>query len=491
MKTPNFLAFDLGAESGRVILGSIKTKRLTITEIHRFPNRMIRTHGHCQWDLERLFGEIKAGIKKCVQEYKCNPQSLGIDTWGVDFGLLDDNGALIGNPYAYRDPQTRGMVDRFSRRISRKKLYRLTGIQFHEINSLYQLAAIKRRTPSWFGKARHLLFMPDLFNYLLTGIRASEYTIASTSQMMDARTKTWAPSVLRALGIPRSLMPGIVNPGLIIGRLKKEIAEELRVPMIPVVAVAGHDTASAIAAVPAQSKNWAFISCGTWSLMGVETIRPIINRRTRLYNFTNEGGIGGRIRFLKNIAGLWLLRECRRSWSRKKRVTYEMIDRWAAAAEPLQSFLDPDRPEFLMPDDMALTIRNFYRRTGQKIMRTHGAIARSILESLAFKYRWALNQLAEIVGDRIQTIHIVGGGSRNRLLCQFTANATGLPVVSGPVEATAVGNILAQAIAAGLIKSLAQARAVVRRSFPLETYDPVDRDQWSEKYQIFLAIAGK
>lgn len=491
MKNHNFLAFDLGAESGRAILGSLKAGRLRITEIHRFPNRMVRVHGHWHWDLTRLFREIKTGIKIYARNYRDELESLGIDTWGVDFGLLGENGSVIETPYAYRDAQTRGMIDWFCRRLSRERLYRLTGTQFHEINSLFQLAAIKRRMPSRIEKTRRLLFMPDLFNYLLTGVETAEYTIASTSQMMNARRKEWDPTVFRALGISRSIMPDIIKPGLIIGRLKNQIARDLNVPKIPVVCVAGHDTASAVAAVPARDDGWAFISCGTWSLMGVETSRPVINRKSLKYNFTNEGGVGDRVRFLKNIAGLWLLRECRRSWSRKKRMTYDMINRRAAAAEPFRSFLDPDRSEFLNPRDMVGTIQKFYRRTGQTILLTPGAIARSVLESLAFKYRMTMDQLTGILGAPIQKIHIVGGGSRNPVLCQFAANATGLPVTAGPVEATAIGNILVQAMAAGRIDSLAEARAVVRRSFPQEIYEPVDCDRWSEKYQLFLAIAGK
>lgn len=491
MKGQNFLAFDLGAENGRAILGSLTDNRLSIAEIHRFSNHMIRGHGHYQWDLNRLLEEIKTGIKKSARVQNCEPHSLGIDTWGVDFGLLDKKGSVIGNPYAYRDPQTRGMIDRFSRRIPRNELYRMTGTQFHEINSLYQLAAIKRRTPARLGKARRLLFMPDLINYLLTGTITAEYTIASTSQLMDARRKKWLPGVFRALGVSRSIMPDIIEPGRVIGCLTNEIAEGLGVARIPVVAVAGHDTASAVVAIPAQGKNWAYISCGTWSLMGVETDRPVINRKALAYNFTNEGGIDDRIRFLKNISGLWLLRECLRSWSRKKIVTYETINRRAAEAEPFSSFLDPERPEFRLPDDMTAAIRKFYQRTGQEILNTPGAVARSILESLAFKYRLTLEQIVRVTGDRIRKIHIVGGGSQNALLCQFTANATGLPVAAGPIEATAIGNVLVQAMAAGSIKSLTQARAIVRRSFPVKSYEPADHDRWSEKYKIFLAIAGK
>jgi rhamnulokinase len=491
MKERKFLAFDLGAASGRAVLGSLKSGHLTITVIHRFSNRMIGSRGHWHWDLNRLWREIMIGIKKCHRDRQAGPESIGIDTWGVDFGLLDENGRVIGKPYTYRDPHTRGMVDRFCRRLSRGRLYRITGTQILEINSLFQVAAIKSLAPGPFKKTCHLLFMPDLFNYLLTGVRSCDYTIAATSQMMNCRRKVWSPQVFRTLGVSRAIMPDIIMPGRVMGRLKGTIARELNVPQLPVVAVAGHDTASAVGAIPARGRGWAFISSGTWSLMGVETRRPIINRRAFKYNFTNEGGIAGRIRFLKNITGLWLLQECRRSWSRNKNVTYEAMNRAAAAAGPARSLIDPDWTAFQKPPDMIKAIQDFYRRTGQEVLTLPADIVRSILESLALKYRLTIDQLSRIGVGRIRTIHIVGGGSRNRLLCQFTANATGLEVVAGPIEATAIGNILVQAMAAGSINTLRQARDIVRRSFPRETYGPVDHEHWLEKYEIFLAIAGK
>jgi len=491
MREHKFLAFDLGAASGRAILGSLKSGRLTIAEIHRFPNRMVGSRGHWHWDLDRLLREIKKGIQKCLKDRKTEPESIGIDAWGVDFGLLDEKGRVIGKPFVYRDPQTRGMIERVCRRLSRERIYRETGTQLLEMNSLFQIAAIKKNDPDRLKKTRHMLFMPDLLNYLLTGSIACEYTIASTSQLMDCRRKEWSRQTFRALGVSRAMMPEITPAGRKIGRLKNTIARELGVPRLPVVTVAGHDTASAVAAIPARGRDWAFISSGTWSLMGVETDRPVTNPRAFKYNFTNEGGIAGRIRFLKNIPGLWLLQECRRSWSRKKAVTYEALIRAARAAGPAKSFFDPDRNEFQKPGDMVAAIRDFYRRTGQEILTEPADIVRSILESLALKYRLTLDQLSRIRANRIRTIHIVGGGSQNRLLCQFTADATGLKVIAGPIEAAAIGNMLCQAMASGAVATLAQARNIVRRSFPRETYETRDRDHWEAKYEIFLEIAGK
>jgi rhamnulokinase len=359
------------------------------------------------------------------------------------------------------------------------------------MNSLFQIAAIKKNDPDHFKKTRRVLFMPDLLNYLLTGGIACEYTIASTSQLMDCRRKEWSRPIFRALGVSRAMMPEIIPAGRKIGRMKDTIARELGVPRLPLVAVAGHDTASAVAAIPARGRDWAYISSGTWSLMGVETDRPVTNRRALKYNFTNEGGIAGRIRFLKNIPGLWLLQECRRTWSRMKAVPYEALIRAARAAGPAKSFIDPDRKEFQKPRDMVAAIRDFYRKTGQEILTEPADIVRSILESLAMKYRLTLDQLSRIHAYRIRTIHIVGGGSQNRLLCQFTADATGVKVIAGPIEAAAIGNILCQAMVRGATGTLAQARDIVRRSFPRETYEPRGRDRWEEKYEIFLEIAGK
>jgi rhamnulokinase len=487
MQKHRFLAFDLGAESGRCVLGTLEPSKLRIRELRRFPNKMIQRDGHFHWDLDRLFREIKTGIR-CAAEKQRSIDGIGIDTWGVDFGLVDRGGFLLEPPYAYRDPRTRGVLPKFFRRITPKRLYRLTGIQIMEINTLFQLYALKLSRSPALARADNLLFMPDLFNYLLTGVRSAEYTIATTSQLVDARTKDWCRGVFEALGVPVKLMAGIIPSGTAIGPLKRQTAEELSAPLIPVIATAGHDTAAAVAAVPAQGNDWAFISSGTWSLMGVESMRPFINDRSLKYNFSNEGGAAGTFRCLKNITGLWLVQQCFATGSGKIKISYPALNALAAEAEPFRSFLDPDDPEFHNPPDMWRAFRKYFRATKQKIPGAPGAIARSIYESLALKYRWVLEQLNDLLAGPIRKIHIVGGGSRNPLLCQFTANATGLPVIAGPAEASAIGNIMIQALARNRIGSLAEARAIIRGSFPLKLYEPIDLDIWSKAYERFRKL---
>ncbi len=465
-----FLAIDLGAESGRAMLGVLDGERLTLEELHRFPNTPVRLPTGLYWDTLRLFHEIRHALHVCGHERKIRLDGIGIDTWGVDFGLLGSDGALVDNPRHYRDSRTNGMLDRVFAVVPREEVFRGTGIQFMELNSLYQIYAMKVAGAPALQTAAKLLFMPDLFNYWLTGVAKAELTIASTSQFYDPIRKQWARELFNRLGLPAAILPDIVPPGCRLGTLLPEVAESSGLsPDTPVYATAGHDTASAVAAVPAEGPGWCYISSGTWSLMGVETDAPVINDASLAFNFTNEIGAGGKVRLLKNIAGLWLLQECRRDWAtRWREFSYEELSRMAAETESCGAIFDPN--VFLAPGHMPAQIAEHCRRTGLPVPAEPGAMCRAILESLAASYRDVLEKLETLTGHAIEKIHIVGGGSRNALLNQLAANATGKTVVAGPVEATAAGNVLVQAIGAGVIAGLDEARAMVRRSFPLEQF---------------------
>jgi len=488
LETHHFLAFDLGAESGRTILGTLEPPRLLTRELTRFPNGPVALLGHLHWNALSLYEEIKKGMRACLEEAGIDPESLGVDTWGVDFALLDRDGGLLGLPYAYRDSRTAGAMSEFLERVPRSQIYEWTGVQFLNFNTLFQLYAMVRdRSPILEGAAA-LLFMPDLFNYFLTRKKTSELTIASTSQLLDPRRGAWCEPLLDYLGIPHRILPGLLSPGTVIGSLTPEVAQETGLNKAQVVATAGHDTAAAIAAVPAEGDEWAYISSGTWSLMGIETRRPIINRQALEANFTNEGGVEGTIRFLKNIAGLWLIQQCRKEWARDAPLSYEEITRRAGEASPFRSLIDPDWPGFLNPLSMPEAIRHFCLQTGQNPPRTPQEVVRCILESLALKYRFTLDQLRRIVGTEIGRIHLIGGGSRNELLCRYTAAATGLPVIAGPAEATACGNIMVQALALGYVRSLADIRAIMRNSVELKAYEPSGCGDWERAYERFGSI---
>jgi rhamnulokinase len=487
--TTNFLAFDLGAESGRAVIGRFDGQRLTLEEVHRFPNGLVRLLDSLHWDVLRLFTEIKNGLAKSVHQPGSEPASLGLDTWGVDFALLDERGVLAGNPYHYRDRRTDGMLEEAFRRVPREEIFAQTGIQFMQLNTLYQLLAMVVQKSPLLSIADTLLMMPDLFNYWLTGQKVSERTIASTSQCLDPNTGDWARSLVEKLGIPSRIFPAIVEPGTVLGKLLPAIADETGAAGVSVVAPGCHDTASAVAAVPAESTNYAYLSSGTWSLMGAEISTPIINATSRDYNFTNEGGVCDTIRLLKNITGLWLIQECRRTWAGEgEPLSYDEITRLAEAAPPFVAMIDPDAGDFLAPGNMPARIREYCARTGQAVPESKGAIARTALESLALKYRWTLEKLEETLGHRVETLHIVGGGSQNRLLNQFTADAIGRPVVTGPVEATAAGNVLMQMLALGHIGSLEEGRELIRRSFETATYLPREMNAWDEAYARFLNL---
>src|SRR3712207_948857 len=477
------LAVDLGAESGRAVLGRFDGEQITLEEVHRFPNVPVRLPDGLHWDALRIMGEVKDGIARATRNGG-QIESLGVDAWGVDFALLDRDGCLISNPYHYRDPRTEGMDERAFDRMSRREIYATTGIQFMPINTLNQLLAME--DSPLLAAAQTLLMIPDLIGYWITGVRACESTNASTTQLYDPRSGDWAYGLLEKLGLPDRFFGEIVTPGTRLGPLLPEVAEETGVGGdVPVTAVASHDTASAVVAVPAEDENFAYISSGTWSLMGVELPEPVITQEGLRANFTNEGGFGGTTRFLKNVMGLWLLQECRRTWARDGRdYSYEELAHLAEASSATGSVVDPDHPAFLRPGDMPGRIRRFCRESQQTPPEGPGAVVRCVLQSLALKYRWVIERAEEITGRRVDTIHVVGGGVRNKLLCQLTANATRLPVRAGPVEATALGNLLVQAYSRGRVGSLEEMRAVVRAS-PVEVRDYLPaggKEEWEDAY---------
>lgn len=483
------LAIDLGAESGRVILGAFDGAKLSISEIHRFANTPVRLPDGLHWDVQRLWSEIKTGITLAIDEQGRPLTSIGIDTWGVDFGLLDKRGELLSNPYHYRDNRTDGMLDKAFRRMPREQIFELTGIQFMQINSLYQLLSMVVNKSSVLDATDTFLTMPDLFNYWLTGQMACEFSNATTTQCYDPRQRTWAEPLLQAMDIPRRIFPRVIEPGTVLGQLLPAVCEETGASGAVVIAPACHDTGSAVAAIPAQSQDYAWISSGTWSIIGVETREPIINPASLAFNFTNEGGVDGTFRFSKNIGGLWLVQECRRTWAAQGQdISHAELTQMAAHAPPFVSVIDPDDPDFIKPGDMPARIRAFCQRTGQTVPDGNAAIVRCALEGIALKYRWALERLEKMVAHRLEPIHIVGGGVQNRLLSQFTADATGRTVITGPIEATAIGNLLMQAVALGHIGSLRDARAVVQQSFAPDVFEPKNQTPWDDAYERLLDV---
>jgi len=484
------LAFDYGASSGRAILGTFDGKRIELTEIHRFLNEPVEINGTLYWDSLRLFHELKQGLLKAQQQGHDDITSIGIDTWGVDFGLIDKNGDLIGSPVHYRDGRTNGIMDESFETMSRQDQYKLCGLQFMQFNTLYQLLAIKKRSPHLLEMADKAIFMPDLFNYFLTGKQVCESTIASTSQLCDPKDHDFSSEIFNAFGIKSDLFPEMVSPGTITGKIKSSIKGELGLKYDPVViSVAQHDTASAVMAVPATSERFAYISSGTWSLLGSETPIPYTNDIAREYNFTNEGGYANTTRLLKNIMGLWIIQECKRQWDRKGEVySFGELASMAEKADPLKCFIDPDDPLFMPPNGMVERIQQYCKNTDQYVPTTHGEVSRCIYESLAMKYRMSLEGLEQILGYKLPVLHVVGGGCQNKALCQYTANAIGRPVIAGPVEATAIGNITCQLIAMGEIKDLWQAREIISNSFESIVYTPQNTDIWDQKYNQFKKI---
>lgn len=483
MAEHKYLAFDFGAESGRAILGTLTNGKLTLEEKHRFANPMGQMRGRLQWDLLGQWEQIKQGLKN-VKGTKLD--GIGVDTWGVDFGLLDASGDILSNPTMYRDSCTDGMIDDVNA-IAGESVYQTTGIQTMFFNTLYQMRALVKNKSPRLAAASKMLFMPDLFNYLLTGVAKGEFSIVSTSQMYDPTKRAWASELLKKLDIPQHILPEIIPTGTILGPLLESVAKECEVSPAPVIATAGHDTASAVVSVPASGGSWCYISSGTWSLMGVELDKPIINDKSVSYNYTNEGGFGGSIRFLKNIMGMWLIQECRRHFIKEGHEhSYAELAMMAAKSKPFDILVDPNFAPFASPGDMPRKIDQFCEQTGQQKPASIGAYIRTCVDSLALKYRQTLEGLEDILGRSIDTIHIVGGGTQNELLNRLTADACKKPVITGPIEATAVGNILVQAIATGAIKDIAQARQVVRDSFPVHRYDPIAGDV-DAVYQRFVS----
>ena len=483
-KKGQVLAFDFGGGSGRAILGRLEDGKIRMEEVYRFSNDPVTINGTMYWDTLRQFFEIKQGMVHAKQ--KGGFDSVGIDTWGVDFGLLDAHGALLESAVHYRDNRTVGMQEEVFRVLSKKEIYEMTGNQFENFNTIFQLYSLVKQRPWLLERADSLLLTPDLFNYFLTGKKRAEYTIASTTQLMDANHKIWSDTILKALGISKSILPLIVPSGTVIGDLTGEICEELGLEPAEVIAVAGHDTQSAVVAVPTQEKDFIFISCGTWSLFGTELDAPIIGEKSLECNVSNEGGCENKTTLLKNIIGLWLVQESRRQWIREGReYSYGELEQMALEAEPFVSFIDPDAPEFVPAGNIPERIREFCLRTWQKAPESIGEVMRCINQSLALKYRYALEQIESCTGKHYEVIHMIGGGIQSKLLCQMTAGANGRKVIAGPVEATALGNIVMQMIALGMIKDVSQARSMIAQSETTYDYLPQDVHAWDAAYETF------
>ncbi len=480
-----YLAVDLGAESGRVIKGTLSEGKLELEQINRFPNGMVPIAGNYCWNLVRLYESMIEAFKQCADS-QTPIESIGVDSWGVDFMLLAKDKTPLGFPVAYRDSRTDGMMEKLFETIPAEKIYEKTGIAFLKFNTIYQLLALSSSDSTALKEARHLLMTPDFFHYLFTGKMTNEYTIASTSQGVNLETRKWDSEILQAVGASPELLNELIEPGTVIGPLTKQIQEITGLGPIPVVAPGGHDTASAVAAVPANSKNWAYISSGTWSLMGIETDKPMPTRKAFEYNFTNEGGVLKTIRFLKNIMGLWLVQRCRADFGSE--FDYGQLTEMAANAPAFKCLINPDLDEFMNPVSMTKAIDKFCERTGQPKPQSKGEYIRCSLDSLALQYRLVIQQLVEIYAIDFEKIHIVGGGIQNKVLNQFTADATGLTVEAGPVEATVAGNIMMQAIGLGHIESLAKGRKIIRDSFPVETYQPKDTETWHKPFERFLEL---
>ena len=489
-KDSKFLAFDLGAESGRALLGIIEKDKIRLQEVHRFPNTPVITLGSLHWDPLRQFSEIKQGLKIALQETAGDIDGIGVDTWGVDFGLIGEDGELLGNPFHYRDSRTDGMMDELFKVVPKKEVFETAGTQFMQLNTLYQLYAMVKGNSTALKAASLLLMMPDLFNYWLTGEKVGEFSIASTSQCYDPRKGDWARDMLTRLGIPHKIMPKIVAPGTVIGPLHQSLVDEMGSGKgVPVIATACHDTASAVAAVPATGEGHAYLSSGTWSLMGVEIKTSLINDMALEKNFTNEAGVAGTFRFLHNIMGLWIVQECKRTWAAAgEDLSYGELTNMAGQSASFACVIDPDNSAFLAPGDMPSRIREFCKNTGQDEPTSKDEMVRCVLDSLALRYRATIEDLDELFGRRHDPIHIVGGGGQNKLLNQLTADATGRTVIAGPIEATAIGNVLVQAMARGFVSSIDEARSIVRNSFELETYKPRECPGLEKVYARFKGL---
>lgn len=492
-----YLAVDIGASGGRVLAGLFDGRRLRLEENFRFANGPVAVGPRAHWDLLGLWQNVQQGLRTAALKFPGQVASVGVDTWGVDYGLLGKDDELLGNPFSYRDRRTAGIFDRAFSIVSREEIFAETGLQFMEFNTIYQLLAAKQAGSAILDIAQSLLMMPDLFHWLLTGEKANEFTDVSTTQLYNPHAGDWSRKLIARLGLPERIFGQIVPPGTKLGKLRPAVVEATGLADAAVIVPGTHDTASAVMAVPAASKpgarpDWCYISSGTWSLMGVEVASPVINDRVRQLNFTNEGGVGGTIRLLKNIAGLWLVQECRRVWAKAgHEFGWDALVHLADESKPLVSLLDPDHPSFTAPSDMPTAIREYCAATGQPIPDHEGPVIRAAFESLALRYRMVLAWLEELVGGPIDTIHIVGGGAQNRLLCQMAADACKRRVVTGPIEATAIGNILVQAVSSGDVGSIAEARELVRRSFDVQEYLPRNTAPWDEANERFLKLLAR
>ncbi len=493
MASTAFLAVDLGASSGRHVAGLLDGSRLRLQEVYRFENGPVAAAGRLYWDVLNQWTHITAGLR-AAKSLGQPIRSVGIDTWGVDFGLLGSSDELLGNPVHYRDPRTNGLLERAFQIVPREQIFAHTGLQFMQLNTLYQLWAMKLAGSSVLDAAKSLLMVPDLFHWLLTGVKANEYTDATTTQFFNPQTGGWATELLEQFGLPTQILQPIVQPGTRLGAIQRSVAEATGLDGVDVVVPGTHDTASAVMAVPAASRpgqrpTWCYISSGTWSLMGVELPQPVVSQKCLALNFTNEGGVGNTIRLLKNIGGLWLVQECRRIWnSQGRNYSWDDLTRLSLAAPALTAVIDPDDASFLSPPDMPEAIRAYCRRSGQTPPADDGSVVRCAIESLALKYRLVLSWLEELIDGPLDTIHIVGGGTQNRQLCQATADACGRRVLAGPVEATAIGNVMVQALAAGEVSSIAQARELIAASFAVEEYLPQNADRWQEAFVRFQKL---
>ncbi len=486
----SILAYDLGASSGRALLGRLTDRKIEVEELHRFSNDPVQVGDRLHWDILRLFHEIKQGLLKAKYQ-GVSPQSLAIDSWAVDFGLIGKNGELLGNPYHYRDRHTDGVMGRLFSEIPKSEIFKRTGIQFLPFNTIFQLYALKLADSPLLRETDRFLMIPDLLRYFLTGEKVSEFSNATTTQLYNPTLGQWDTELLQRLGLPDSWFGTIVQPGAGAGKLRSAISAELGVGEIPVFAVAEHDTGSAVAAVPALERTFAYLSCGTWSLMGTEVDQPVISDLALELNFTNEGGVGGTYRLLKNIMGLWILQESKREWERAGiSYTFPELIKMAEKAPPFAALIDPDDPLFLHPGDMPSRIRQYCRQTGQQAPEEPGAIVRCILESLVLKYRYVLELTERLSGHRFNGLHIVGGGIHNTLLCQWSANAIGKPVWAGPAEGSAIGNLAVQWLAQGEFSDIWEARRVIRESFPVSVYEPEQREKWENAYGWFRKVMG-
>lgn len=484
----NFLAFDIGATSGRSIIGTISDNKLELKELTRFPNKIIRIADKYYWDIFALYEALKEGLRAAAA-LGVEIDAVGIDTWGVDFVYLGEDGSILSIPRSYRDPYTDGIPEEYFGIIPRKEVYEKTGIQIMNFNSLFQLYAAKKEDSSALKAAKEILFIPDALSYLLTGEKVCEYTIASTAQIINPRTKETEEKLLKEVGVNPSIILPVTMPGKVVGWLRDSISKECGLCKIPVIAVAGHDTGSAVVSVPAENQNFAYLSSGTWSLMGIEVSEPIISEESYKLNFTNEGGVDGTIRFLKNITGMWLLEQCRKEWEASGKVyTYPEIVIMSESVEGFKSLVDPDDPSFANPESMTEAITAFCKKTGQDAPQSEAEFIRCIFDSLALKYRYVLDCLKKVAPFPIEKLHVIGGGSQNRLLNQMTADAIGMPVVAGPGEATAIGNIMMQAKGLEMVNSLQEIRDIIRNSVNPEVFHPKDTQLWNAVYKYYQTL---